>query len=319
VSTGDLITTEPGFLKGHGTIVTSEIKSKDNKCEDTASSGREEKLVATVSGFVERVNKLISVRALNARYVPEVGDVVVGRIIEVADKRWRVDVNSRQNAVLMISAVDLPGGIQRRRTAQDSLEMRNYFIENDLISAEVQKVMSDGAVSLHTRNTKYGKLLNGQFLRVPANLIKRSKNHFHMLPFGVHIIIGVNGYIWLTEAPPEIEEVNESDIITKPLSRSSSLPSASNPSSSILSELEKKKDTSGNMPVIGAEAREKIARVRNSIIALSTMNIAIYRNTIIAVYEESITLGLLAKDIPHPDNLTRVTYSALQTSNIRTS
>jgi len=238
VTTGDIITTEPGFLKGHGTIVTSEIKGKESKYEDNLSSGREEKLVATVSGFVERVNKLISVRALNARYTPEVGDVVVGRIIEVADKRWRVDVNSRQNAVLMISAVDLPGGIQRRRTAQDVLEMRNYFIENDLISAEVQKVMSDGAVSLHTRNTKYGKLLNGQFLRVPANLIKRSKNHFHMLPFGVHIIIGVNGYIWLTEAPPETEEVNEGEIITKPATTSTLV---SGTGSSILSELEKKK------------------------------------------------------------------------------
>jgi len=205
VTTGDVITTEAGFLKGHGTIVISDTKGKITE-EEVLTRSREEKLVATVSGFVERVNKLISVRALNARYSPEVGDVVVGRITQAGDKLWRVDVNSRQNAVLMISAVDLPGGVQRRRTAQDALEMRNYFVENDLISAEVQKVMSDGAVSLHTRNTKYGKLQNGQFLRVPANLIKRSKNHFHNLPCGVHTIIGNNGYIWLTEAPPETGE-----------------------------------------------------------------------------------------------------------------
>jgi exosome complex component RRP4 len=41
------------------------------------------KLIATVSGFVERVNKLISVRALHTRYGGEVGDVVVGRVVEV--------------------------------------------------------------------------------------------------------------------------------------------------------------------------------------------------------------------------------------------
>ncbi len=142
--------------------------------------------------------------------------------------------------------------------------------------AEVQKLMQDGAISLHTRNLKYGKvrhtgshawrgmcndddlalthpshekmivggmsrswrvacfgmpcattrcvtrcimyhapcthrapcpypclmplqLHNGQFLRVPSSLIKRCKQHFHTLPCGVDIIIGTNGYVWMTE------------------------------------------------------------------------------------------------------------------------
>lgn len=34
--------------------------------------------------------------------------------------------------------------------------MRQFFVENDLISAEVQKVMSDRSVALHTRSFKYG-------------------------------------------------------------------------------------------------------------------------------------------------------------------
>lgn len=42
----------------------------------------------------------------------EVGDVVVGRITEVGQKRWKVDLNSRQDAVLMLSSVNLPGGVQ---------------------------------------------------------------------------------------------------------------------------------------------------------------------------------------------------------------
>lgn len=81
VMTGDVITGEPGFLTGHGTQSTDE-----------------KKLVSTVAGFVERTNKLISVRPLNARclelkffissqnrcrYQAEVGDVLVGRITEV--------------------------------------------------------------------------------------------------------------------------------------------------------------------------------------------------------------------------------------------
>lgn len=51
--------------RGHGTLV------------------RDDTLVATVCGVVERVNKLITVKTLHRRYGAEVGDVVVGRVTEV--------------------------------------------------------------------------------------------------------------------------------------------------------------------------------------------------------------------------------------------
>jgi len=46
--------------------------------------------------------------------VAECGDVLVGRIGEVAGKRWKVDINARQSAVLMLSAVNLPGDALRK-------------------------------------------------------------------------------------------------------------------------------------------------------------------------------------------------------------
>ncbi len=39
-----------------------------------------------------------------------------------------------QDAVLMLSSVNLTGGVQRRRTVEDQLQMRTYFQENDLVS-----------------------------------------------------------------------------------------------------------------------------------------------------------------------------------------
>lgn len=50
------------------------------------------------------------------RYTPEVGDLVIGRIVEVGPSRWKVDANARQDAILMLSSVNLPGGIQVRQT-----------------------------------------------------------------------------------------------------------------------------------------------------------------------------------------------------------
>ena len=43
----------------------------------------EGKMIASVCGIVERENKLISVRPLKSRYVPTIGDVVVGRVTGV--------------------------------------------------------------------------------------------------------------------------------------------------------------------------------------------------------------------------------------------
>jgi hypothetical protein len=118
---------ESGYLRGHGTleraIPSTSSTSSDRLGSDLASMVRAHdwstsggaaaslQLISTVSGQVERVNKLISVRPLRQRYRGEVGDVVVGRVVEVAQRLWRLECSSRQEAVLMLSAIDLPGGI----------------------------------------------------------------------------------------------------------------------------------------------------------------------------------------------------------------
>jgi len=181
VAPGDVITRDSGFMRGHGTYMAA----------------GEEVLCASLAGVVERVNKLISVTPVKTRYNGEIGDVVVGRVVEVQQKRWKVDVNSRLDGVLPLSSVNLPGGELRRRGAEDELSMRKYLQEGDLISAEVQNIYSDGSLSLHTRSLKYGKLGQGCLIRVSPSLVKRRKTHFHQLPVGASCILGNNGLIWL--------------------------------------------------------------------------------------------------------------------------
>jgi hypothetical protein len=56
--------------------------------------------------------------------------------------------------------------------------LTSSFLLLSFLQAEVQQVNSDGGVALHTRSNKYGKLAGGQLLVVPANLVKRQKQHF---------------------------------------------------------------------------------------------------------------------------------------------
>ncbi|TDL24006.1 hypothetical protein BD410DRAFT_767891 [Rickenella mellea] len=190
-SPGESLTSSHAFMRGHGTYV------------------EEDEVISSVAGTIERVNKLVTVRALRTRYNPEVGDLVVGRITEVAARRWKVDANSRQDAVLMLSSVNLPGGVQRRKLESDELQMRNFFEEGDLLVAEVQAFFADGAMSLHTRSLKYGKLRNGQLVVVPPILVRRLKSHFYSLPCGVDLILGLNGFIWVSKHVNESEQEGE--------------------------------------------------------------------------------------------------------------
>ncbi|KAF5285572.1 hypothetical protein FQA39_LY16584 [Lamprigera yunnana] len=236
---GEVISEQKEFMRGHGTYE-----------EDIY-------LKASVAGVKEQVNKLISIRPLKSRYNGEIGDVVVGRITEVQQKRWKIDTNSRLDSVLLLSSVNLPGGELRRRGAEDEHMMRQYLQEGDLISAEVQNVFSDGSLSLHTRSFKYGKLSQGVMLKVFPSLVKRSKTHFHNLPVGASIILGNNGFIWICPTM-----TNEEDNV-----------------GGFVQNLEE---------VVPRSDRETIGRLRNCILALAQSKIMLYNTSILYAYEESL-------------------------------
>lgn len=244
-------------MRGHGTYKDGEF------------------LVASVAGFVRRINKLISVQPLKARYNGEIGDVVIGRVIEVQQKRWKVDTCSRLHSMLMLSSVNLPGGEQRRKTQEDELAMRSYLEEGDLISAEVQNVYSDGSLSLHTRSLKYGKLSQGVIVTVPPSLVLRRKNHFHDLPCGGTVILGNNGYIWIcpTAGGEDGGGAGTGGYVQ-------------------------------NLERVPLADREVVSRLRNCVLALAASWMMLYDTSILYAYEASAKFQ--ARDLLKPEVMLEV-------------
>jgi exosome complex component RRP4 len=253
-SPGESITSARAFMRGHGTYVDSD------------------EVVASVAGIIERVNKLVTVRALRTRYNPEVGDLVIGRITEVQPRRWKVDANARQDAVLMLSSVNLPGGVQRRKLESDELQMRSFFEEGDLLVAEVQAFFADGAMSLHTRSLKYGKLRNGQLVSVPPILIRRLKSHFCSLPSGVDLILGLNGYIWISKHVQDNEKEGEEGFDAEAV-------------------------YSNQNDDIDDATRTAIARVSNIIRVLASRSVPITDAIVLEAYEWAVERDSDAKDL----------------------
>lgn len=252
---------EDGVLKGHGTMeVDGEV-------------------VATLCGVVERVNKLVYVRPFRARYKPEIGDIIVGRVIEVAPKRWRLEINFSQDAVLMLSSMNLPDGIQRRRTAVDELNMRSIFEENDVICAEVRGFQHDGCLHLQARSQKYGKLERGQLLMISPYLVKRRKQHFHHLDqYGMDMILGCNGFIWVGEHVEVKDDMIEDQT------------NMSEQQNNKLKSLASHQNQEHNYTPL--EIRQNICRAANAVRVMSTLGFMVSVDVVLDTVEMSISKNL---------------------------
>ncbi|KAA1083021.1 exosome non-catalytic core subunit rrp4 [Puccinia graminis f. sp. tritici] len=271
---GEMIASSKYWMRGHGTFIEEQSEEQEVAELDGETQTSEGLIRSSLAGTVERINKLITVIPLSGRYRPEVGDLVIGRITEVQSKRWKVEAGGRQHAVLMLGSVNLPGGVQRRKLESDELQMRFFFQEGDLLVAEVQGFFGDGSMSLHTRSRKYGKLRNGMLLKVPSQLILRLKSHFHILPIGIDLIIGVNGWIWIaqqrahTELDESLKEAFEAE--------------ADNMYSDV------------NEP-ISTKTRANIARLAGAINLLSTHSIPISDSSILRTYQASLEISRLSR------------------------
>ncbi|KAK6355796.1 exosome non-catalytic core subunit rrp4 [Orbilia javanica] len=200
VTPGEVVTEDPQWMRGHGTYLSQPLVP-----------GGSQSIVSSLAGTISKTNKLLSIRALKFRYVPEIGDLVVGRILEVQTKRWRVDIAAPHSATLLLSSINLPGGILRKRTSTDELQIRTFFSEGDLLVAEVQTLSNDGLASLHTRSLKYGKLRNGVFMTIDAGMVRRMKSHVLTMNTSngggeVDIYLGVNGYIYIAKHTTPLTE-----------------------------------------------------------------------------------------------------------------
>lgn len=287
VTPGELITEDATWMRGHGTYYLD---------EHTYSS---------VAGTISKVNKLLSVIPFKGRYRPETGDHIVGRIIGISNKRWKVELGAEHAGVLLLGAVNLPGGVLRRKSDSDELQMRTILKEGDLLNCEVQSTFSDGSASLHTRSLKYGKLRNGMFVKVNSSLIVRTKNHMHDMPGGVSIIIGVNGYCWIFKTKNKVETndnktVGKAESEIKAASKGYSIGMGS-VSVTRLEEESSWEIYSDKNDKISSNIKEAISRYRSCLVALNYCEISIDVKRLVKAYEISLGYGdvnnLVSEDV----------------------
>eukprot|EP00756_Hemistasia_phaeocysticola_P021342 Hpha_TRINITY_DN15770_c2_g2::TRINITY_DN15770_c2_g2_i1::g.41292::m.41292/K03679/RRP4, EXOSC2; exosome complex component RRP4 len=295
---GDVITAQSrAWLHGKGTYERA-VGEGEEKGETDEGELSKYKLVASTCGRVVSDARLVRVVPPKGRYVGSPGDCVIGRVIEVGAGRWRVNVGAHLDATILISNVNLPGGTLRRKSREDVKQMRSFFQEGDLLSAEVQKINRDGGISLHTRSARYGKLPKGIMVEVPSLLVRRLRTHFHNFDFGVSAVIGVNGSVFLHKTPKggygdkptggggDDDESEETKMTKRDLHAGGG-------------ELEEKTEIVHLPPT--REDRLAIARLRAALLLLGAARVEVSPLTMLDVYRTSIAEGISPPEMLHEE------------------
>ena len=187
---GDLLD-DGGLRPGNGTYV------------------RDGKTYSSVLGVKSVKSNYVNVIPLGGRYIPSVGDTIIGKIIDIGPSNWLVDIKSPYPAPLHVNEV--PWRVEFGDTAR-------YLNVGDVILAKVLMVDETKKIQVTMKDTGLRRLQGGQIMeivhsKVPrvigkgGSMIQMIKGHTDC-----RIYVGQNGRIWIDG---EMEGI---DIATKAIS-----------------------------------------------------------------------------------------------------
>ena len=186
----------PGDLIAEGDYIAGENTYPENN-----------KIYASRIGIVEYENKKVNIVALRAFYIPRVGDIVIGTVVEVGFNGWTIDINAPYQALLRASDV-----LSRPFKPQKD-DLSQVLGEGDLIVAKITAYDRTHDPQLTVGEPGLGKITRGQIVKITPTkvprVIGRKGSMISMIKqeTGCQIILGLNGVILITGKTPEDEEL----------------------------------------------------------------------------------------------------------------
>ncbi|MBS7619951.1 RNA-binding protein [Candidatus Bathyarchaeota archaeon] len=164
------------------------------------------KVYATRIGLVEYGHDMVSVIALEAGYVPLVGDLVIGEVIDLEADSWIVDINAPSDAVLNVQdAIGQP--------YKPDIEMPKILDVGETMVAKIVELDRKMTPILSILGKGLGKVEEGLLLKLTPSKIPRligkkgSMVNMILKETGCNIIIGQNGRILVSCKNRKQEEI----------------------------------------------------------------------------------------------------------------
>ncbi len=167
------------------------------------------RIYSTVVGLVEVRGDLIRVIPLEGPYIPEVGDNVLGKIVDVRFSNWIVDIGAPYQANLRVQdAVE-------ERIDLLKTDLRKIYDIGDIIYAKVKAFNEVNQIDLTTKGMPFkgGPLRGGQLVTITPSKVPRvigkGGSMINMIKklTGTRIIVGQNGWVWVSGKNDELEKL----------------------------------------------------------------------------------------------------------------
>jgi exosome complex component RRP4 len=157
----------------------------------------ENKIYAYTVGLIEIKGNRIDIIPIHGCYVPKVGDMVIGKIIDYGSNMWAVDINSPYLGVLTVSeALSKP-----INPFKDNI--LKYLNIGDFIKAKVVAFDKTRDAALTVKEQGLGKISKGFIITIEPTKIPRVIGRKGSMlttlknKLSGHIEVGKNGRIWI--------------------------------------------------------------------------------------------------------------------------
>lgn len=160
----------------------------------TGAYRKEGKIYAALLGIRDVRAGYVNVVPLAGKYIPRVGDLVIGVVVEISPSNWLVDINSPYPAPLHVSEV--PWDVEFGDT-------RRYLNVGDAVLAKVLMVDETKRVQVTMKDHGLRKLAGGQIMEITHSKVPRvigkGGSMIALLKEGTkcRIFVGQNGRIWI--------------------------------------------------------------------------------------------------------------------------
>lgn len=197
----------PTFYERREIVTPGDLLAEDDYVAGDNTYKKDSKIYATRVGLVGYEDRKVFVVALKAFYVPFVGDIVIGKVVEVGLGSWIIDIRAPYPAVLRASdALNRPFKPQRD-------DMPSILDVGDLVMAKIVAYDRTRAPLLTIREPDLGKVERGQIVEVTPTkiprVIGRKGSMITMLKqeTNCQITVGQNGVILVSGRSPEDEQL----------------------------------------------------------------------------------------------------------------
>ncbi|MDH5815841.1 MAG: exosome complex RNA-binding protein Rrp4 [Candidatus Nezhaarchaeota archaeon] len=202
----------PIYVKDWDIVVPGEVLAEGEYTAGPYVYRNGNRLMAMTVGIVECKKGIVKVVPLQGPYIPKVGDVVIGIVVDYSPTAYVLDINSSYKAILQASEVIPP---QRNVLAED---LAKYLDVGDAVICKIVRFDKYSDVMLTCKGKDLGKISDGRLIKVsPAKiprLIGRKGSMINLIKkeTGCKIVVGQNGFIWIKGKDPNSEALAEKAI-----------------------------------------------------------------------------------------------------------